>query len=59
MGSAATIPPPIRNQWGRIIEAATFALCYGLVICSPCSGQDFYYRACLGRVAPVTQVGYL
>jgi hypothetical protein len=26
--------------------------------CSPCSGQDFYYRACVDRVAPESHVGY-
>jgi len=26
--------------------------------CSPCSGQDFYNRACAGRVAPKSRVGY-
>ena len=26
--------------------------------CLPCSGQDFYNRACMGRVAPRTHVGY-
>ena len=26
--------------------------------CSPCSGQGFYDRACMGRVAPNTHVGY-
>ena len=26
--------------------------------CSPCSGQDFYDRACVGRVTPHSHVGY-
>jgi hypothetical protein len=26
--------------------------------CLPCSGQDFYYRACVDGVAPFTHVGY-
>ena len=27
-------------------------------VCSPCSGQDFYYRACVNGVTPFIHVGY-
>jgi hypothetical protein len=30
---------------GSVFGAAKFALCYGPMTCSPCTGQDFYARA--------------
>ncbi len=61
MPSSLIVPSPLRywlgnhkahqsGTGGSFNEAAAFTLCYGLVSCLPCSGQDFYYRACLGRV---------
>ena len=61
MPSSLVVPSPLRywlgnhkahqsGTGGSFNEAAAFTLWCGLESCLPCSGQDFYYRACLGRV---------
>ena len=61
MPSSLIVPSPLRywlgnhkahqsGTGGSFNEAAAFTLWCGLESCLPCSGQDFYYRACLGRV---------
>ena len=61
MPSSLIVPSPLRywlgnhkthqsGTGGSFNEAAAFTLWYGLESCLPCSGQDFYYRACSGRV---------
>jgi hypothetical protein len=37
---------------GACNGAAAFTSCYGLAYCSPCSGQGFYDRACMGLGYP-------
>ena len=49
--------PTHRTTCGTFYEAATFTYRCGPPACLPRSGRDFYYRACLRRVAS-SQVGY-
>jgi hypothetical protein len=57
IGSATTWPTN-PEQVGRLTKLQHSLYATAWTRCLPCSGQDFYYRACLGRVAPETQVGY-
>ena len=56
-GSATTCPTN-PDPVGRVTKRQLLLNATAWRCCSPCSGQDFYYRACMGRVAPFTHVGY-
>jgi hypothetical protein len=57
-GSAATCSHDFQNAWVRIskLQHSLYATAWGC--CLPCSGQDFYDRAFMGRVTPIPHVGY-
>jgi len=57
IGSAAT-GPTNPEQVGRVTKLQRSLNATAWRCCLPCSGQDFYYRACVGRVAPKSHVGY-
>src|SRR6266487_4102265 len=57
IGSAAT-GPTNPEQVGRVTKLQRSLDATAWRCCLPCSGQDFYYRACVGRVAPKSHVGY-
>ncbi len=56
-GSATTIPT-IPDRVGRVTKLQRSLNAAAWRRCLPCSGQDFYDRAFMGRVAPVSHVGY-
>ena len=56
-GSATTCPTD-PNQVGCVTKLQPSLHATAWRCCSPCFGQDFYYRACLSRVTPGSQVGY-
>jgi hypothetical protein len=53
------IIPRLPDRVGRLTKLLRRSL-YATAqwCCLPCSGQDFYYRACVDGVAPFTHVGY-
>ena len=53
------IVPPFRNWWvvSRSFKQRSLSAT-ARWNCLPCSGQDFYYRAFVSGVAPITHVGY-
>jgi hypothetical protein len=56
-GSAATCPT-IPEPVGRVTKLQHSLDATAWRCCLPCSGQDFYDRACVGRVTPAAHVGY-
>ena len=56
-GSATTCPTD-PNRVGCVTKLQPSLNATAWRCCSPCFGQDFYYRACLSRVTPGSQVGY-
>ena len=56
-GSATTCPTA-PNQVGCVTKLQHSLKVTAWRSCSPCSGQDFYYRACVSRVTPKSHVGY-
>ena len=56
-GSATTIPT-IPKPVGRVTKRQRSLNATAWRRCLPCFGQDFYNRACVGRVAPNSHVGY-
>ena len=57
IGSATTCPT-IPDPVGRVTKLLRSPNAAACGCCLPCSGQDFYDRACVGRVTPKTHVGY-
>ena len=55
---SATTNPTDPDQVGRVTKRQLLLNATAWKCCSPCSGQDFYERACVGRVAPFTHVVY-
>ena len=55
---SATTDPTIPKHVGRVTKLQRSLYATAWRCCSPCSGQDFYDRACMGRVAPKSHVGY-
>jgi len=51
-GSATTVIPQLRTQWVAFSKLQRLLYATAWSDCLPCSGQGFYYRAFLGRVAP-------
>jgi hypothetical protein len=57
IGSATTVPTnPDRVGCVTKLQHSLYVTAWR--DCSPCSGQGFYYRACVGRVTPKSHVGY-
>ena len=56
-GSAATLPTT-PEPVGCVTKLQLSLNVAAWRCCLPCSGQDVYDRACLGRVTPDSQVGY-
>ena len=56
-GSATTIPT-IPDRVGCVTKLQRSLNATAWRCCLPCSGQDFYNRACVSRVAPESHVGY-
>ena len=50
--------PRIRIKWGRVTKLQRSLNATAWKDCLPRSGQGFYYRACVGRVAPHSHVDY-
>ena len=55
---SATTNPTNPEPVGRVTKLQRSLNAAAWRRCSPCSGQDFYDRACVGRVAPKSHVGY-
>ena len=55
---SATTGPTNPERVGRVTKLQHLLYVTAWRSCSPCSGQDFYYRACVGRVTPKSHVGY-
>jgi hypothetical protein len=55
---SATTTPTDPEQVGCVTELQHSLDATAWRCCSPCSGQDFYNRACVGRVTPDAHVGY-
>lgn len=55
---SATTSPTIPDRVGRVTKLQRSLNAAAWWCRLPCSGQDFYYQAFLGWVAPVPQVGY-
>ena len=55
---SATTNPTHPNQVGCGTKRQRSLHATAWRCCSPCSGQDFYDRACVGRVTPNSHVGY-
>src|SRR5437899_6262346 len=55
---SATTNPTIPDRVGRVTKLQRLLNATAWRRCLPCSGQDFYNRACVGRVAPRSHVGY-
>ena len=56
-GSTTTVPTH-PEPVGRVRKRQHSLNATAWRCCSPCSGQDFYDRACVGRVTPHSHVGY-
>ena len=56
-GSATTCPTT-PNPVGCVTKLQHSLYATAWRRCLPCFGQDFYHRACVGRVTPKTHVGY-
>ena len=56
-GSATTVPTN-PDLVGRVTKRQLSLNATAWSACLPCSGQDFYNRACVGRVTPKAHVGY-
>jgi len=56
-GSTTTAPTP-PDLVGRVTKRQHSLYATAWRCCLPCSGQDFYDRACVGRVTPRSHVGY-
>ena len=56
-GSATTVPTN-PDRVGRVTKLQLLLYATAWRCCLPCSGQDFYERAFVGRVAPFTHVVY-
>src|SRR5262245_42956994 len=57
-GSATTNPIVYPVPMGRVTKLQRLLNAAAWRPCLPCSGQDFYNRAFVGRVAPDSHVGY-
>ena len=57
LGSATTVPTP-PGLVGCVTKRQLLLNATAWSGCLPCSGQDFYNRACVGRVAPKSHVDY-
>jgi hypothetical protein len=57
IGSATTIPTN-PEPVGSVTKLQLSLYATAWRCCSPCSGQGFYDRACVGRVTPKSHVGY-
>ena len=55
---SATTTPTNPDQVGCVTKRQRLLNATAWRSCLPCSGQDVYDRACVGRVTPVTHVGY-
>ncbi len=55
---SATTNPTIPDRVGCVTKLQRSLDATAWRCCSPCSGQDFYDRACVGRVTPKSHVGY-
>ena len=55
---SATTGPTNPDQVDRVTKRQLLLNATAWRCCSPCSGQVFYDRACMGRVTPLTHVGY-
>ena len=55
---SATTLPTSPERVGRVTKLQPSLNAAAWESCLPCSGQDFYYRAFAGRVAPIPRVGY-
>jgi len=55
---SATTGPTNPEPVGRVTKLQHSLNATAWRDCLPCSGQDFYYRACVGRVTPAPHVGY-
>ncbi len=55
---SATPSPTVPDLVGSITELQRSLHAAAWRCCSPRSGQGFYDRACVGRVAPISHVGY-
>ena len=56
---SATPCPTTPNPVGRVTKLQRSLYAAAWRCCSPCFGQGFYDRACVGRVTPRTHVGYV
>ena len=56
--STTTGSPPIQNNRGVLSKLQCSLYATARTLCLPCSGQDFYFRAFAGGVAPKACVGY-
>jgi len=56
-GSATTVPTN-PDRVGRVTKRQLWLNATAWSGCLPCSGQDFYNRACVGRVTPKSHVDY-
>ena len=55
---SATTQPTNPDPVGRVTKLQRSHDATAWRCCLPCSGQDFYDRACVDRVAPMVHVGY-
>jgi len=55
---SATTAPTNPDRVGHVTKRQFSLNATAWIVCLPCSGQDFYYRACVSRVAPKAHVGY-
>ena len=55
---SATTLPTSPERVGRVTKLQPSLNAAAWESCLPCSGQDFYYRAFAGWVAPIPRVGY-
>jgi hypothetical protein len=55
---SATTNPTIPKPVGRVTKLQRSLNATAWRCCLPCFGQDFYNRACVGRVTPKSHVGY-
>jgi hypothetical protein len=56
--STTTGPPPIQIKRGAFSKLQCSLNATARMLCLPCSGQDFYFRAFAGGVTPKSCVGY-
>jgi hypothetical protein len=55
---SATTGPTNPGQVERVTKRQRLLNATAWRCCLPCPGQDFYDRACMGRVTPISHVGY-